>query len=258
MRNKIAILIVLAFSSSALAAEKPSGYVEAGGDYHALNGLNDDWYGAYTKGAIKADALNIWDFQIINDDRFGDNGTFFSVGNTHIWNEDWYSIVSVGTSAGGFFFPRLRMDGFIYKKWLEKKNLVNYVGIGISESKDIYSDRSITAGMLYYFDIPLIAEVGVRVNESDPGNVHSASGFAAVTYGRDKDYFVTLRYGFGNESYQLLSPGAALVDFNSNEASLNVRKWISDSSWGVNAKMEYYSNPSYDRTGSLLGIFKEF
>lgn len=257
MRKKIAFLMFLAFSSSAMAADKLSGYVEAGGDYHVINGLDDDWYGAYVKGVVNTDAKNIWDFQLVNDTQFGENGTFIAAGNTHIWNDDWYSVVSVGTSSGGFFFPRLRLDGFIYKKWLEKRNLVNYIGIGTSKSKDVYRDNSLAAGVMYYFELPVIAAIGVRLNESDPGSVYSSSGFIALTYGQNKDYFITVRHGFGNESYQLIGNQSAIADFNSHETSLNLRSWFNDS-WGMNAKLEYYSNPSYDRKGSLLGIFKEF
>jgi YaiO family outer membrane protein len=243
--------------SSAIAAVPLSGYIEVGGNYHSLRGLPDNWVGGYVRGNVKTDPENSWDYQIENVSHFGKDGTYFSVGNTHSWDDEWYAIVSAGGSVGGFFFPRYRLDGFLYKKWLEKKNLINYIGIGGSKSKTVYSDASLAMGLMYYFDAPILAEIGTRINESNPGSVHSVNSFLALTYGKNLDYYLTLRYAFGNEAYQLLADQKALVDFNSNEISLNIRRWLNPS-WGVNARAEYYSNSFYQRTGTVLGVFKEF
>ncbi len=158
---------------------------------------------------------------------------------------------------------QFRADAFLNRKWLERRNLITTVGLGWNDSRNGYSDYSGFLGASYYFDAPWIIQGGVRFNNSRPGNVTSTSSFLALTYGRQNDYFLTLRYGFGKEAYQVIGEGNTLVDFRSDIVSLNWKQWVqtgtaTEKGWGFDMTGEYYDNPTYSRTGIILGVFREF
>ena len=53
----------------------------------------------------------------------------------------------------------------------------------------------------------------LHFNVSNPGTAFSASGFVAVTQGRNKQHYVTLNVGFGQEAYQLIGPEVGFESF---------------------------------------------
>ena len=189
--------------------------------------------------------------------RFGQNGTFVGLSDTYTFNEDWFGWLSVGAGDGAFYLPRYRIDTSISRKWLEKKNLVTSLGLGYYNAPDGHTDRSVTAGLAYYFEAPWIVEGGVRLNNSNPGSIRSQQQFFALTYGRDKQDLVTARYGWGGESYLAIAANTQLVNFDSREGSIAWRHWVNPrTGWllGVNR----YTNPTYNKTGVTLGVFHDF
>ena len=92
-------------------------YVEGGGNYLALTDGFGNWTGGYARGVI-TQKNNIWNAEINGQREFGDAGVYFGVGDTYNFNPDWYGSLTLGSSAGGFFWPRFRADGFLNKKWL--------------------------------------------------------------------------------------------------------------------------------------------
>lgn len=234
-----------------------SGFVEAGGNYHDVSDNFGNWLGEYLKGEVQTDPNNRWSAEVLNQKAFKSTGQYGNIGNTHIFNQDWFSSVTVGAGNGGFYLPRYRVDAFINKKWLDERQLVTTFGLGTVKAMDAHRDKSLFLGATYYFKTPWVIQGGVRFNRSDPGNVYSASQFVAVTQGQDKKHFITLRYGFGREAYQVIGPSQVLSDFRSQQLSLELRQWVR-SDWGFNVRGERYHNPNYDRTGINIGIFKEF
>ena len=113
-------------------------------------------------------------------------GVCFGAGDTYNFNSDWYGSLTVGSSAGGFFWPRFRADGFINKKWRGRRQLITTLGFGYYAAKDAHRDHSFFVGSTYYFKKPWILEEGVRFNVSNPGSVFSPAGFIAVTQGRSQ------------------------------------------------------------------------
>lgn len=240
-------------------AFQSAGVVEAGANYHFVTNDFGDWFGQYLKGEIQTDPNNRWNAEALHQREFGGSGFYGAVGNTHVFNEDWYSVVNIGAGADAEFLPRYRIDVFLNRKWLSQRQLVTTIGVGEYKAMDgQHRDRSLFLGSSYYFQtIPWIVQGGIRFNTSDPGGVNSTSQFVAVTQGRNKDHFITLRYGFGEEAYQIIDSGQTLSDFNSQVVSLQVKKWVGDD-WGFNTQAERYHNPNYDRTGFTFGLFKEF
>jgi YaiO family outer membrane protein len=242
---------------AAPAEAKVSGFVEAGMNYYWLTDGEEDWFGQYLRGVVDFAHENIVNFEVVHQEEFGDDGTFFSLGLTHVFNPDWYGSLSVGTSAGGFFWPQVRVDAFLSRKWLEKRNLVTTIGFGYYDAKDVHYDFSAFIGAAYYFESPWIVEAGLRYNFSQPGNVTAPGPFVAVTYGRNKSYYLVLRVGIGREAYQVVGPDEAITDFASQVVTLTWRQWLTRD-WGFKVQTEYYHNPTYERAGFEIGIFRDF
>ncbi|MDP2818758.1 MAG: YaiO family outer membrane beta-barrel protein [Polaromonas sp.] len=195
--------------------------------------------------------------ELSQNHRFGVDGTFVGLSDTYTFNEDWHGSVAVGVGDGAFYLPKFRVDATLYRKFLQGRNLVGSVGVGYYDAPTGYTDRSVSLGATYYFEAPWIVEGGVRMNTSNPGSVKSQQQFVALTYGRPKQNLVTGRYGWGSEGYLAVATGAQLVNFNSREASLTWRHWVNPNT-GVLVGVNRYINPSYRRSGAMVGIFHDF
>lgn len=230
-----------------------SGYVEAGLHRSNLTTGNSDWTGEYAKAVVQGGGAT-WYGELSNQRRFVDHGVFGSIGATRVFDEDWYASLFAGSSSGGFFLPRYRIDGFINRKWMQRRNLVTTLGLGYYKAKDEHRDRSLFASATWYFQAPWIVEGGARFNQSDPGSVHATRGYFAITQGRDQAHYLTLRHEAGKEAYQLVGPQAVLSDFSSRATSLTWRQWLVGNA-GLNLRAERYVNPSYSRNSVELGFF---
>jgi YaiO family outer membrane protein len=231
-------------------------YVETGADYMTLTNGFGSWSGGYSRGVYEQ-GKNIWNAEINGQQEFGDAGVYFAAGDTYNFNSDWYGAFTVGSSAGGFFWPRFRSDGFINKKWLGRKQWITTAGVSYVMAKDVHRDHTLYLGSTYYFQKPWIVEEGIYFNISHPGAVFAPAGFVAVTQGHNKQQYITVRAGFGEEAYQLVGPTATLSQFNSGTLTITWRKWMGPN-WGFDFVGDYYHSPFYMRGGSTFGFFKEF
>jgi YaiO family outer membrane protein len=233
-----------------------SNYTEAGGNYLALSNGFGFWRGGYAR-SVFTKGNNIWNAEVNGQQEFGDSGVYVAAGDSYNFNPDWYGSLTVGSSVGGFFWPRFRADGFLNKKWLRRRQLITTFGFSYYAAKDPHRDHSFYAGSTYYFQRPWILEEGIRFNISNPGSVFSPAAFVAVTQGRNKQHYLTVRTGFGKEAYQLIGPTVNLTDFRSQTFTLTWRQWLG-TSWGFNLVGDYYHSPFYVRGGTSFGFFKEF
>jgi YaiO family outer membrane protein len=233
-----------------------SNFVEAGGDYLSLTNGFGYWAGGYARGVVTR-GKNIWNAEINGQHEFGDAGIYLGAGDTYNFNPDWYGSLTAGSSVGGFFWPRFRADGFINKKWMARKQLITTFGFGYYAAKDIHRDHSFFVGSTYYFTKPWIVEEGIRFNISNPGSVFSPAGFVAVTQGRNRQRYITVRGGFGKEAYQLIGPTVVLTDFPSQTLTVTWRQWVG-TNWGFSLVGDYYHSPFYHRGGTSFGFFREF
>jgi YaiO family outer membrane protein len=231
-------------------------YVESGGDYLQLTNGYGSWSGGYLRGVYE-EKTNVWNGEINGQREFGDAGVYLALGDTHTFSEDWYGALTVGSSAGGFFWPRFRTDAFVNRKLLAKRQLITTLGYGYYDAKDVHRNQYVYAGSTYYFTKPWVVEEGLYLGISNPGAVFAPSGFVAVTEGRDKHHYVTIRTGVGEEGYQLVGPTVTLTKFESQELSGTWRKWIGRS-WGFDWVGDFYHNPYYSRGGVTVGLFKDF
>ncbi len=236
---------------------KMSGYAEAGLARADLSANLSSWSDAYVKGHAQLSPRDGVFGEVSSQRHFGDRGTFVGAGWTHVFDEAVYGSLSLGTSEGGFFLPRLRVDGALFYKWLERRNLVTGATLGYYRAKDVHHDESLLLNAVYYFEGPWIVEGGVRVNWSHPGSVTASRAYAAVTYGRNKERYLVLRHESGREAYQLVAAATAVADFTSSETTITWREWLGKNT-GLNLSAAWYDNPTYQRTGLAAGIFHDF
>ncbi|HZP63244.1 MAG TPA: YaiO family outer membrane beta-barrel protein [Terriglobales bacterium] len=238
------------------AATARDSYIETGGSYLGLTNGYGYWAGGYTK-AVYTHGSDVWNGELNVQHEFGDAGAYLAVGDSHTFNPDWYASLTMGTSGGGFFWPRYRTDAFLNKKWMGRKQFITTAGFGYYAAKDVHRDHIFYLGSTYYFAKPWIVEEGLYFNVSNPGTIFAPAGFVALTQGRDKHQFIVVRAGVGEEAYQLIGPTTTLTQFQSQTLTVTWRKWMG-TNWGLNFIVDYYHSPFYNRGGSTFGFFKEF
>lgn len=189
--------------------------------------------------------------------RFGEDGAYLALSDTHAFDADWFGSAAVGFGDGAFYLPRYRVDLTLSRKWLARQSLVTSAGLGYYKAPDGHTDRSLLLGAAYYFEAPWIVEGGLRFNRSDPGSVRTSQRFVALTYGRPKEDLVTARVGWGGEGYLATGPASQLVNFRSREASVSWRHWFGRHT-ALIAGANHYRNPLYRRTGLTVGLLHEF
>lgn len=248
------LLRLFGFAQLTLAGQHT---VEGGGIYYDLTDGFESTTGEYFRARIESSPVNAWAIDITNLDRFGDDGTQFSLGNTHIFSDRTYTQLSLASSSGGFFFPRLRVDGALSYKWFDDKRLVTTVGAGYFDAKDVHEDKWGYVEASYYLRGPFVLQGGMQVNVSDPGSVSSTSGYVAASYVNNKTRIMSLRAGVGNQAYQALTVNNFMVDFPYHSVRMTWREWVGKT-WGINVVAERYASDVYDQHGFELGFFKEF
>lgn len=236
---------------------KKHGYVQFDLGYAHLTDNFQNWFDEYLRGYAQLTPVDGINWELTNQSHFGEQGFLGSIGYQRVINDDWYGSVSAATSSDGSFLPRYRADANLYRKWLSKRNLVTGVGFTYNQSRLENHDRIVFLDILYYFDAPFIVEFGGRFVESNPGSIASQRGFAAVTYGYNKDYYVTIKHDHGTEGWQAVGATQTISNFVSHETTFNLRKWINND-FGVSLTANYYSNPNYSRAGIIAGIFVDF
>jgi YaiO family outer membrane protein len=231
-------------------------FVEVGGSYRQLTNGFGDWSGGYARGVF-ATGKNIWNAEVNGQHEFGDGGVYLAAGDTYNFSSDWYISLTLGSSVGGFFWPRFRADAFVNRKWNARKQFITTLGYGYYASKDVHRDQSVFIGTSYYFGGPWIVEDGVRFNVSNPGAVFTPAGFVAVTEGSNRHHYVTVNAGFGQEGYQIVGPTTVLTHFPSQTMTITWRQWTGKT-WGFNLVGDFYHSSFYERGGGSFGFFKEF
>jgi YaiO family outer membrane protein len=232
-------------------------YVEAGVERDSLTHNYGNWSNQYVKGFFQVNDKNAWYGELYHDYEFFQHGDFAKVEQTHIYNEDYYSTVSFGMSDNSIYIPKYYVGGSIFKKQLKQKQLIAYLGFHAYWWRPNSSSEDINPGFVYYFEKPWIFEAGLYINRSNPGVIYTASGYTAVTQGREKEHYITVRVGLGKESYLPLGGNVAVVGYASEVLTVTWRQWIGQN-WGTNIIAERYHNKFYDRAGITLGLFKDF
>jgi len=251
-------LLAAGLCVAAAAQAAPSGMVEAGLLHHSLSGSYGNWQHQFVRGTLRTSDATVWNGDLVNAKAFGGHGKLLAVGATHVFSPDWYG--SAGASVGsGFLYPESRFDLAVNRKLGADSKLVATAGMTAINARDGHRDRTLLLGLTYYMADALVLDGGIRFNRSNPGRVMANSKHIAMTYGRDKQQYLTLRYGMGEEAYQYIGAGSTdlLVNFRSNVTTATWRKWLNPRQ-GFQLRAEAYHNPYYNRRGLEAALFQEF
>lgn len=223
-------------------------------DRHQVTGGYGDWRGVGLRLSVPVGTRNTWFVEALQRNAFRDAGTYLGVANQHVWNERLYSFASVGSGSGDFVLPDLRADVSLSAKWGARRALVTTFGTTVIDAKRGYRDVGGFAALTGYLSSWAVAEGGVRLTRSTPGDVDAARGNGALTLGRQGKTVMVLRGSSGREGFQLLGANAAVRRFSSHEGAASLRQWLG-AYGGVLVQGEHYRNPFYRRTGVTLGVF---
>ncbi len=239
------------------------GYVEVGGSHSNLDSNNSAWNDLYLRGVMSG-GRNSFTGQLWRQSRFGDTGWFYDLGLTRILSPDWYADFSAGSSVGGFFLPRFRADALLNRKLLSRKQLVATGGVGYDRSKAVNTAYRMQFGGAYYLSYPVVLQGGVMWTRANPGSIVARTQYIAATQGHNKEHFVSLRYEWGREAYEVVAPGGGLsptfdvlFDFPERTLTGSWRQWIGPN-WGVNFDIQHHQEPAYHRLGGTVGVFLDF
>lgn len=231
-----------------------------GGEIYAssnqLNNGYSNWREAGLRGIYQREA-NAVAGEIIQMNRFNEDGTYLGVGDTLVLNPDWYAFLGLGAGDGAAYLPRYRLDAFIHRKLLPAKNLIVSLGAGTYHAPDGHQDNNANIGMTLYTTTPWVFQAEARRTSSNPGSIQTQQYFVAATWGHAKQTRFVGRHGWGHEGYQSLGNNVSISRFASNQTSLTVQHWIG-ADWGVKFSGERYHNPYYQRHGLTVALFKDW
>jgi YaiO family outer membrane protein len=244
------------------------GYIEAGYGHSDLTDNYSSWNDFYTRGMVSG-GRNAFTGELTREARFGDDGWFYDLGWNRTFSANWYMQLSAGSSVGGFFLPKLRTDALINRKLLRRRQLVATLGAGYDQSKTVDNDLHphdlrAQVGGAYYFEYPIVLQGGFMWTHADPGDILARTQYLAINQGHDKEHFVSLRYEWGREGYEILEPTTAaapapnvLFNFPEHTITGTWRQWVGPN-WGLNFNIEQHQEPAYHRLGGTLGVFLDF
>jgi YaiO family outer membrane protein len=233
------------------------GYVEFGGGYSDMYPRPYvPWRDAYMR-FVASGGRNTLSGEGSRENRYGDTGWYYNAGLARDFSENWFADVHAGSSVGGFFLPKLRVDSSINRKLLTNKQLVLTASFGYDKSKQINHDYRFGPALTYYTKWSVVGQGGVNFVRSFPGNLLDMSEYLAITQGHDKEHFITVRAELGREGYEIVGPQTALQDFAFRQYSGSWRQWIG-LDWGVNVIFNHENTPFYRRNGGTVGFFFEF
>jgi YaiO family outer membrane protein len=137
-------------------------------------------------------------------------------------------------------------------------------GGGFDQSKTVDNDWRAQIGGAYYFEYPVVLQAGLMWTHASPGNILARTQYIAATQGHDKEHFISLRYEWGREGYEVIGPPTDVapafnvaVDFPEHTATGTWRQWIGPN-WGLNFNIEQHQEPAYHRIGGTVGVFLDF
>ena len=233
------------------------GEFDIGGIYYGLSDDFADTTGIYARGRLGPYGPDEWRAEVVQLDRFDDDGVYAAIGNIHQFSDEWFTDISIGSSSGGFFWPELRIDASINKRWLAGLNLVTTLGVTYFDAKDIHTDTGYRAEATYYSDTPWRVQAGVQYNESEPGSVGSMSGYGALSHAVTGERELTFRVGGGEQAYQAFENNSFQVDVNFLSLRFVARQWVGEN-WGINFVADSYHSSTFDQHGVEVGLFKVF
>src|SRR5437868_9729146 len=144
------------------------GYIEIGGGYSDMYPRPYvPWRDAYVR-ILASGGRNTFSGEGSRQNRYGDTGYYYGAGITRDISDNWFADAHVGSSAGGFFLPKLRVDSSISRKLLSNKQLVLTGVFGYDKSKQVNYDYRFGPAFTYYTKWSVVGQGGVNFVRSNP------------------------------------------------------------------------------------------
>nr|WP_315190524.1 YaiO family outer membrane beta-barrel protein [uncultured Albidiferax sp.] len=195
--------------------------------------------------------------ELVQERKFGERGGTLALAYTGFLAPDWFATGTLVAGQGGPNWAKWRADLQVSTKWLDQRQLVTSGALYHAVFDGSRSDSGLRLSATWYLPASAVVEAGVTFNLSQPGSVHSHMPYAAVTWGREGQQYLSLRASSGTEAYQALGAAAQLVNFRSRSVAATWRQWIGPQ-WGITAQAEHYRNPTYQRQTLGLGLFAQW
>ena len=241
----------------AISSFNGPGYLEFGGGYSDMYPHPfTPWKEGYVRFALSG-GRNTLSGEASKQYRYGDDGWYYAGGFTRDLSDNWFADAHVGSSAGGFFLPKLRADASLSRKLLSNKQLVLTAVGGYDKSRQVNHDYRYGGGFTYYTKWSFIGQGGVNFTHANPGHLLDMTEYLAVTQGHDKEHFITFRVEIGREGYEIVANQVAIQDFDFRHYSGTWKQWVGVN-WGLNIIFDHQNTPFYRRNGGTVGVFFEF
>jgi YaiO family outer membrane protein len=248
----ILILIQALFINHACASR-----AEIGAQYFSLTKNQDSWSAVYFRGANDFDQKYSLHYELINADRFNERGTYINIGGSIMLSNNTYVTASVGKGDGTFFWPSSNAEINFNRKFLSDLSLIGTLGAGYYKAPDGHLDKVLLISSTWYAPKNWLAELGLRLNSSNPGSINSSGVYTALTHGEQGRRFSSIKFQSGTEAYQLTGDNTAIANFHSSSILLTHREWLTKKC-GVTVFFEHYKNFSYERNGGETGFFCDY
>lgn len=241
----------------ALAAEPTRTTLEFAGAHGSLTANLPDAKALFLRGTWEFDGGDVLRAEGVDERKFDAHGGIVALGYAKVLSADWILGGTLALGHGGPNWARRRGEVEVSTKWTEKRDIVTRAALYYAAFDGSRSDRGLRLSAVAYFSAPVVVEAGVVFNVSDPGSVNSRMPYASLTYGRDREQYLSVRASSGTEAYQAIGAGQQLVDFRSRSLGIVWRRWIARD-WGFTVGAEAYRNPTYERATLGAGLFAQW
>ena len=248
------IHFVLSFTATWLpvAAAAQTTVEVTGGTTQLSGGL-----GSHTSSGIRlrhATARDVWHLGVSRETRQSQTGWLGNISNTHTLDALWTSHLSATTSTDAFFLPRYRFDGQLARKLGGPRAWVVTGSLMTSASRDDHSDVGAGVGVLRFLPAGFAVEGAVMWKRTLPEDFISRRQNAGITWYQPQRE-VSVRGGFGEEGFQLISADSVLVGFDSHDVTV---RWLEGVAGGLGIAVSatYYKNPAFHSTGYNVTVVR--
>lgn len=197
---------------------------------------------------------DIWYLGVSRETRLNKTGWLGNVSNTHMLSSIWTSHLSATAGTDVFYLPRYRFDGQLARKlggpraWIVTGSLMH------SAARDEHSDVGAGVGVARFLTPALAVDASVMWKRTMPEDFISRRQNAGVAWYHPQRE-VSVRTGFGEEGFQLVSADSVLVGFNSHDVTGRWLEWIS-ATVGIAISATYYGNADYHSSGYSATVVK--
>lgn len=196
--------------------------------------------------------------QIAGHSRPEGGGVYSNFGIIKDWSKSFYTQTSIGFGSNASYLPNLAIDQDFNFKFGKDNRYLWSLGASYFQYRDNSNSLILKAGFGFHQD-KWAFDYRLFRNMSNPGSIESFSHLFSLAYGKEKKYWTTLTYSFGQQAYlaSTLAIPAAVSNY-SQYTSLNYRRWLGPHHGFIAEANFLHLIDAYDKLGFYLGYFHEY